>query len=41
MEYVEFVEFIVRISDLDFYNREQSDLAKRVEQTLQSVYYIF
>ena len=41
MEFVEFVEFLVRISDLDFYNQEQNALSSKVSQTLQSIFYIF
>mgnify|MGYP000606085986 CR=1 FL=1 len=41
MEFVEFVEFLVRVSDLDFYNNQQTALSSKVEQTFQSIFYIF
>lgn len=41
LEFVEFLEFVVRISELDFYHDEGLLLDDKVQQTLNKVFFIF
>ena len=41
MEYVEFLEFLVRISELDFYNKQDIKLKDKVERTFKKIFFIF
>lgn len=38
LEYVEFLEFLVRISELDFYNSEEDDLPAKVANSLARIF---
>lgn len=41
MEYVEFLEFLVRVCELDFYNEDNLTLKDKVERSFKKIFFIF
>ena len=41
MEYVEFLEFLVRICEHDFYNEDGITLKDKVERSFKKIFFIF
>ena len=41
MQYVEYLELIIRLSELDFYHDVNLPLEEKVQKTLNKIFFIF